>query len=151
LKEALQASPPLTLRRKVEIAHSIARALQHVHSRNLVHRDIKPDNVHISREGRVKLMDFGIVKAQDVSLTRTGYALGTPHYVAPEVVSGQPVTSRTDVYSFGVLLFEVFTGRRAVRADTIERIFYMVLNAPLTVEELYQAEIPEPLITLVRE
>ncbi|MBI4909835.1 MAG: protein kinase [Acidobacteria bacterium] len=148
LKDVLQGQ--LTLRRKVEIAHQVARALEHVHSRDLIHRDIKPDNIHIETSGRVKLMDFGIVKTTDNALTRTGYALGTPQFVAPEVVSGLPVTQLADVYSFGVLLFEIFTGRRAVQADTMERIFFMVLNEPLPVAELVEAGVPEPLVELVK-
>ena len=66
----------MALRLKIEIACQIARALQYVHSRNFIHRDIKPDNIHIDTGGRVRLMDFGIVKTADTSLTRTGYALG---------------------------------------------------------------------------
>lgn len=149
LQQVLRDGQP-PLRRKVEIALCIARALDHVHSRGLIHRDIKPDNIHIDTSGRVKLMDFGIVKTSDSSLTRTGYALGTPQFVAPEVVSGQPVTALADVYSFGVLLFEIFTGRRAVQADTMERIFFLVLNEPIPIGELTNAGIPTPLVELVK-
>lgn len=150
LKEVLASGEDISLRKRVSIAAQLARALAHVHSLKLVHRDIKPDNVHVDREFRVKLMDFGVVKTEDVNLTQAGFALGTPHYVAPEVVLGHPVTPLVDVYSFGVLLYEVLTGRRAIDADTVERIFYMILHQPLDFAPLTEAGVPEQLQAIVR-
>jgi eukaryotic-like serine/threonine-protein kinase len=150
LKEVLASPEEIPLRKRVSIAAQLARALAHVHSLKLVHRDIKPDNVHVDAEWRVKLMDFGVVKTDDVNLTQAGYALGTPHYVAPEIVLGQAVTPLVDVYSFGVLLYEVLTGRRAIQADTVERIFFLILNEPLDFAPLIAAGIPEELQAIVR-
>ncbi|MFN9893416.1 MAG: bifunctional serine/threonine-protein kinase/formylglycine-generating enzyme family protein [Acidobacteriota bacterium] len=150
LKEYLAANPELPLRQRVSISLQVARALEYVHSRRFVHRDVKPDNVHVDKQGRVKLMDFGIVKTEDVTLTQAGFALGTPHYVAPELVLGQPVTPLVDVYSYGVLLFEILTGRRAIAADTVERIFYQILHEPISLDPLAEAGVPERLIAVVR-
>lgn len=153
LKEVLaarEAGETIDLRKRVFMAAQLARALAHVHSLKLVHRDIKPDNVHVDSEWRVKLMDFGVVKTEDVTLTQAGFALGTPHYVAPEIVLGQAVTPLVDVYSFGVLLYEVLTGRRAIQADTVERIFFLILNEPLDFAPLIAAGIPEELQAIVR-
>ena len=150
LKEYLAANPELPLRQRVSIALQVARALEYVHSRRFVHRDVKPDNIHVDTQGRVKLMDFGIVKTEDVTLTQAGFALGTPHYVAPELVLGQPVTPLVDVYSYGVLLYEILSGRRAIDADTVERIFYQILHEPISLAPLTEAGVPERLIDLVR-
>ncbi len=151
LKDALAAEPEMKLKKRVAIALQIARALEYVHSRKFVHRDVKPDNIHIDAQGRVKLMDFGIVKTEEVSLTQVGFALGTPHYVAPELIHGLPVTPLVDVYSFGVLLYEVLTGRKAIQADTVERIFFLILHEPIPMGPMTEAGIPEPLQIIVRE
>ena len=150
LKDALQSGDEIPLRKRVSIGLQLARALAHVHSLGLVHRDVKPDNVHLDAQGRVKLMDFGIVKTGDVNLTQAGYALGTPHYVAPELIMGQPVTPLVDVYSFGVLLFELLTGKRAIQADTVERIFYQILHEEISSAPMESAGIPMPLQEIVR-
>ena len=84
-------------------------------------------------------MDFGIAKTEGLSLTRTGFVLGTPYYMAPEQVLGKNVTDQVDVYAFGVLLFELLTGDKPVSGDTVERIFYSILNEPLNLEPLRQA------------
>src|SRR5580765_3495244 len=88
---------------RLRIALNIAQALDYVHARAIVHRDIKPENIHIASNGKVKLMDFGIAKAPDLSLTRTGMAMGTPYYMAPEQVSGGATTTLVDVYAFGLV------------------------------------------------
>jgi len=150
LKDYLAEELDLTLRKRVSIALQTARALEYVHSRKFVHRDVKPDNIHVDAHGRVKLMDFGIVKTEDVTLTQAGFALGTPHYVAPELVMGQPVTPLVDVYSFGVLLYEILTGRRAIQADAVERIFYLILHEPIPMEPLTAAGVPDRLIEIVQ-
>lgn len=150
LKDALQSGEEIPLRKRVSIGLQLARALAHVHSLGLVHRDVKPDNVHLDGQGRVKLMDFGIVKTGDVTLTQAGYALGTPHYVAPELIMGQPVTPLVDVYSFGVLLFELLTGKRAIQADTVERIFYQILHEEISSAPMEAAGVPMPLQEIVR-
>ena len=150
LKDALQSGDEIPLRKRVSIGLQLAKALAHVHTLGLVHRDVKPDNVHLDAQGRVKLMDFGIVKTGDVTLTQAGYALGTPHYVAPELIMGQPVTPLVDVYSFGVLLFELLTGKRAIQADTVERIFYQILHEEISSAPLEAAGVPMPLQEIVR-
>lgn len=150
LKDALKSEEQMPLRKRVSIALQLAKALAHVHSLQLIHRDIKPDNVHLDAQGRVKLMDFGIVKTEDVNLTQAGFALGTPHYVPPELVMGQPVTVLMDVYAFGVVLYEILTGKRAIQADTVERIFYQILHEEISFAPMVEAGVPEPLQALVR-
>ena len=86
LRDAMKAARVGDFRRKLKIALQLARAIECIHSKKIVHRDIKPENVHVDRAGRVTLMDFGIAKSEDISLTRSGTTLGTPFYMAPEQV-----------------------------------------------------------------
>ncbi len=150
LRHAIRDGHTGDLNNKLRIARDVARALEYVHSKKIVHRDIKPDNVHIDASGKVKLMDFGIARAEGLSLTRAGFALGTPYYMAPELVLGQLTTDQVDIYAFGILLFELLTGQKPIEGDTVERLFYMILNEPLNTEPLSRAGLPEELTALVR-
>ena len=90
-------------------------------------------NVSLSetKNGKVKLMDFGIAKTANLSLTRTGMAMGTPYYMAPEQVAGRATTPLVDIYAFGMLFYELLTGVRGVQGDTMEQLFYQIINVPL--------------------
>lgn len=149
LRQAIKNNSTGDTRHKLGIALDIARALEDIHSQNIIHRDIKPDNVHVTSAGAIKLMDFGISKAQDSTRTTTGVVMGTPYYMAPEQVLGRNITPLVDVYSFGVLMFELMTGTRPIAGDTVERIFYQILQEPLNVEPMRLAGIPDSIIDLV--
>ena len=149
LRHAIKNGQTGDLRSKLKIALQAARALQYIHEQGIVHRDIKPENVHINQAGVVKLMDFGIAKTEGLAMTRAGYVLGTPYYMAPEQVTGQNITGQVDVYAFGVMLFELLCGAKPIDADTVERIFYSILNEPLKLDPLYQAAIPQAICDLV--
>src|SRR4029078_3913251 len=116
---------------RLRIGLNIAQALDYVHERAIVHRDIKPENIHIASGGKVKLMDFGIAKTADLSLTRTGMAMGTPYYMAPEQISGRETTPLIAIYAFGMLFYELLTGVRGIQGDTMEQLFYQIMNQPL--------------------
>ena len=149
LRQAIRGEHTGDFENKVRIALDVARALQYVHSKKIIHRDIKPENVHIDRSGKVKLMDFGIAKAEGLSLTRTGFSVGTPYYMSPEQVRGEGATEQSDIYAFGILFFELLTGRKPVQGDTIERLFYAILNEPLSTEPMLQSGAPRPVVDLV--
>jgi eukaryotic-like serine/threonine-protein kinase len=134
---------------KLRIAVQVARALAYIHTQKIIHRDIKPENVNVSPTGVVKLMDFGIAKTEGLQMTRAGYVLGTPYYMAPEQVTGAGVTEQVDVYAFGILLFELMTGVKPIAGDTIERIFYSILNEPLNVEPMRKVGAPQAVCDLV--
>jgi serine/threonine-protein kinase len=112
LKELVLRSGRLSVRRALELALAIADGLSFAHDRGLIHRDVKPQNVLLSREGEVKVTDFGIARSLHVEhgVTQTGTVLGTGEYLAPEQASGKPVSPATDVYSLGVVLWELLAG-----------------------------------------
>jgi eukaryotic-like serine/threonine-protein kinase len=111
LKELVERTGPLPVRRAVELTLAVARGLAFAHEHGLVHRDVKPQNVLLNGEGEAKVTDFGIARSLDVEhgVTQTGTVLGTSNYLSPEQASGLPVTPATDVYSLGVVLYELLT------------------------------------------
>jgi eukaryotic-like serine/threonine-protein kinase len=103
----------------VMIAIQVCDALDYAHMRGLIHRDIKPSNIMIKRNGEVKLMDFGIAQSRNLEgLTLPGTLIGTPSYMSPEQIMGQPLDSRSDIFSFGIVLYETFTGVKPFLDDT---------------------------------
>jgi len=149
LRHAIKNGRTGDLSNKLRIALDIARALEYTHSLKIIHRDIKPENVHINQAGVVKLMDFGIAKTEGLGMTRAGYVLGTPYYMAPEQVMGQGITEQVDVYSFGILLFELMTGRKPITGEAVERIFFSILNEPIDLTPLRESGAPESICNLV--
>ena len=96
LRDAIRAGHTGSIAERMKIALHVAEALEYVNGLGIVHRDIKPENVHVDQNGRVRLMDFGIAKTVDLSLTKTGMAMGTPYYMSPEQVAGKPVSPSMD-------------------------------------------------------
>ena len=125
-----EASEQLTLGVKVRYLRGIAEGLSYAHAQGVIHRDIKPANIRILENQRVKVMDFGIAKLKDQEsqLTQTGMTLGTVAYLSPEQLRGQNVDYRADIFSYGVLAYELICGLRPFRADTIHSLFYQLLN-----------------------
>ena len=121
----LEYAAPLPVRQRLELFRSVCPAVQYAHQNLIVHRDIKPANILVTPEGIPKLLDFGIAKLLDpaadgatMALTAAGGRLMTPGYASPEQVRGEPVTTATDVYSLGAVLYELLTGRRAHHLET---------------------------------
>ncbi len=108
----------LPVNEKIRILTKVLDALQHAHSLDIVHRDIKPSNIHVQADGTIKLMDFGLARVLTAdTLTASGNVLGTPHYASPEQLKGQTIDRRTDIYSTGVMAYEMLSGRRPFEAD----------------------------------
>jgi eukaryotic-like serine/threonine-protein kinase len=118
LKETIIRSAPFPISQALEIGAQICDAIAYSHSMGLIHRDIKPQNILMDKDGRVRVTDFGIAKSNTAStLTEAGITLGTVHYFSPEQAKGQPVLPQSDIYSIGVVLFEMLTGRIPFDSD----------------------------------
>lgn len=118
LRAVLDRFGGLPLRKGIAVAQQVCSALGEAHVQGIVHRDLKPENLMLDRAGNVKVMDFGIARSVETSATTTGGVIGTPAYMAPEQAEGKAVDARTDIYSLGLILYEVFTSAAAFRADT---------------------------------
>jgi serine/threonine-protein kinase PpkA len=122
--------------RALDVLAQIARALEVIHARGVIHRDLKPENVMLRPDGSVALADFGVAKSmqQDDHLgftqTRHGEVVGTPYYLSPEQAAGEPITPATDLYSLGVMFYEMLTGSRPYSADTLALLLARHLTAP---------------------
>lgn len=149
LRDAIKNHHIGDLQRKLGYALQIGRSLEHIHQKKIIHRDIKPENIHIDAAGKVKLMDFGIAKSEGLSLTRAGFTLGTPYYMAPEQVLGQQVTHSVDIYAFGVMLYEMLAGAKPISGETVEKIFSAILYEPLNLTPLKAANVPDAVFNLV--
>jgi len=111
----------------VNIGTQICAGLDYAHTKGVIHRDIKPPNIMIAPDGTVKIMDFGIAKA-GASLTHTGEVLGTPNYMSPEQVKGKDLDGRTDLFSTGVILYEMATGERPFNGQNVTTIIYKIIH-----------------------
>jgi hypothetical protein len=132
LKQRIERVGPLPVDEATAYAIEIGRGLAAAHARRLVHRDVKPQNVLIDSEGRAKVTDFGIARSlESDGLTKTGRVLGTTDYVSPEQAMGRGIDARTDIYSLGVLLYEMLTGEVPFQAETIVGVAMKHVNEQL--------------------
>ncbi len=129
LRDILQMQGALPTKETVEIALQLCDALGYAHSRGVVHRDVKPDNVHILPGGVIKLTDFGIARiTAEPSITSQGQVFGTPSYMSPEQVASHSVDHRTDLFSLGITLYEMLAGRKPFVGDSVITITYNIMN-----------------------
>tara|TARA_B100000029_G_scaffold427693_1_gene437195 strand:- start:43 stop:1521 length:1479 start_codon:yes stop_codon:yes gene_type:complete len=156
LGQALRFQSPLATERAVHIAKQILRSLGEAHGHKLVHRDLKPDNIflihHYGVPDFVKVLDFGIAKAlldTAASLTQTGTVVGTPRYMSPEQAQAHPVDPRSDLYSLGVILYELVTGRAPFEDEVPVQVLMQHINDPPVSVEVIRPELPGDLTKLI--
>jgi serine/threonine-protein kinase len=134
----------------VSIVARVAGALAYAHRQNVVHRDIKPANIMFdAATDQVKVTDFGIARITDSSKTKTGLVLGTPSFMSPEQLSGKKVDGRSDLYSLGVMLFQLLTGVLPFRADSMSELMYKITNAEAADIRILRPELPKELADIV--
>jgi serine/threonine protein kinase len=132
LKQELREVGTLPERRAIEIVRAIAEALDYAHAKGVIHRDLKPENIMVLDGGAIKVMDFGIARvAGQAGLTNTNLFLGTPLYAAPESVDARHVDHRADLYSLGIIFFELLQGTAPFVSESPFRVIEMHMNAPL--------------------
>lgn len=130
LRELLLTHAPFSAEDAVRVCAQVADGLDYAHVRGVVHRDIKPTNIIVTDEGLVKIADFGIARIRSSELkTMTGIVLGSPRYMSPEQVIGGALDGRTDIFSLGIVLYELLTGRPPFQADTVQGVMYQALNS----------------------
>ncbi|HEY1938158.1 MAG TPA: serine/threonine-protein kinase [Candidatus Angelobacter sp.] len=136
LHEVLAEQRVLATDEVLQLTRQIARGLDYAHSNGIVHRDIKPANIMITGNGTVKIMDFGIAKSGG-QVTNTGQVLGTPNYMSPEQVKGRQLDGRSDLFSLGVILYEMLTGEKPFVGQNVTTIIYKIVNEnPITPRDL---------------
>ena len=138
LAEIIARRPPLPLARKLAIMADVCSGLAYAHRHGIVHRDVKPANLMVSRDSHaVKILDFGIARGAESTLTQVGMVIGTPNYMSPEQVEGRAIDTRSDIFAVGAVLYELLTYRQAFRADTQASVLYKIVTAtPDPVAEL---------------
>lgn len=128
LEDLIRKKTKMNYRIISQIISQICLALDYAHSQGIVHRDIKPANIMILADYKVKVMDFGIARVDSSSMTRTGIAMGTPNYISPEQLSGKPIDRRTDIFSLGVVMYEMLVQRRPFRGENLTSLIYHIVN-----------------------
>jgi len=132
LRQLLDEKGTLPIQSIIPIFQQASSALDYAHSHQIVHRDIKPANIMILESGLVKVTDFGIAKvlSNEAGMTLSGQILGTPTYMSPEQVKGQPVDGRSDIFSLGVILYELITGQKPFGGQNVTTVMYKIINEP---------------------
>jgi len=152
LAAIVKRSGALPPRQAARIIAETARALHAAHGRGIVHRDVKPGNIMIDREGRVKVTDFGIARAiAEAQMTLPGMTLGSVHYFSPEQARGDQSTASSDIYSLGIVLYELLTGRRPWEADSAAAVAMARLAGPPPDPSAIRAGIPSDLVAIDRK
>ena len=150
LKEYIERKGRLTIKEATSIAIQVSAGLEVAHNNQIVHRDIKPQNIIISREGKVKVTDFGIAKAT-TSQTTTSNAMGSVHYASPEQARGGYVDHRSDIYSLGIVLYEMVTGRVPFDGETAVAVAVKHLQEEMVPPSVYCKEIPHSLEQIIKK
>jgi predicted Ser/Thr protein kinase/tetratricopeptide (TPR) repeat protein len=127
LAALIEGKEPIPFLQKLDYAIQICRGLSYSHANQIVHRDIKPQNIRIVGNGKVKIMDFGIARSLTSTLTTTGAVIGTPFYMSPEQIQGRHVDKRSDIFSFGVLFYELLTGKKPFTGDAPTAVMFKIV------------------------
>jgi serine/threonine-protein kinase len=137
LAEHIKQNIPLTLARKLGLLEELAAGLEYAHNKGVVHRDVKPANVMVDREGMLRILDFGIARVTDSGLTQTGMIMGTPNYMSPEQVEGKASDRRSDIFAAGLVMYELLSYHQAFPGDTMHQVMNAIVrHAPVALRTL---------------
>jgi serine/threonine-protein kinase len=139
----------LPLRKILYVVSEVALALDYAHRHGVIHRDVKPANIMLLKDGKVKVTDFGIAKAVSSSQTKSGIVLGTPNYMSPEQINGHDLDGRSDIFSLGVVLFELLTGVLPFHGKNLTNLFYQITQAKHPSPREINTEVPNPVEQIV--
>src|SRR6202158_5928342 len=128
LQTLIDAHQPFSLPRVMKLMEQVCSALDFAHQHNVVHRDIKPANLMLTSDETVKITDFGTAKILQFGTAQTAHVMGTPSYMSPEQVKGKPVDGRSDIFSLGVILYELMTGEKPFPGQNITTVIYKIIN-----------------------
>ena len=142
LKLLLQGEKPLTFQFVFDVISQVGDALDYAHAHRVIHRDVKPANILITDDGRMKITDFGIARLDTSNLTQEGQLLGTPNYMAPEQIQGKEVDHRADLFSLGVVLYEMLTRHKPFQGENLTVVSHRIVYDPFTPPRDYARELP---------
>jgi len=128
LEDLIKKKVKFNYRIIAQIIIQICNALEYAHDKGIVHRDIKPANIMVLKDYRVKVMDYGIARVDSSSMTKTGIAMGTPNYISPEQLKGLPTDRRADLFSLGIVMYEMLLGQRPFKGENITSLIYSIIN-----------------------
>ncbi|MBW1673522.1 MAG: serine/threonine protein kinase, partial [Deltaproteobacteria bacterium] len=134
----------LPMRKLLDIITETADALEYAHNNNVIHRDIKPANIMLLKIGKVTVTDFGIAKSMSASKTRSGIILGTPNYMSPEQIMGRHIDARSDIFSLGVVFFQLLTGELPFTGDNMNSLFYKITQEKHTSPHTLNPKVIKP-------
>jgi TolB-like protein/cytochrome c-type biogenesis protein CcmH/NrfG len=151
LDRKIKRRDEISYSRKLTYLLQLAHGLEHAHGAGVVHRDLKPGNIHVLADGTLKIMDFGIARLlhQETGLTETGQTVGTTAYLAPEQIRGEDLDQRVDIFAFGALAYELLTYERAFNGDTISSLMYQIISQEPEPIRTYWPECPADLTGLI--
>ncbi|MBR4288945.1 MAG: protein kinase, partial [Clostridia bacterium] len=149
LREYMKRNAPLSIDTALDFTIQILTALQHAHEKGVVHRDIKPQNIMVQSNGKLKVTDFGIAEIRDSKPQNSGVAMGTVYYISPEQASGKTTTFSSDIYSVGIMLYEMATGRLPFEGDTPLSIAMMQVNTKPVRPRKIDSKIPQGLEQII--
>jgi serine/threonine-protein kinase len=149
LKELLDSPEPIRRERAIDLVAQVARALEYAHSMGVVHRDVKPGNILITPDDKVKITDFGIALVNAANITNGGQVLGTPNYMAPEAIENTEVDHRADLFSLGVVLYELLTRHKPFAGGDMTQVTRRIVYEPFTPVTEYLRDLPAQLETVL--
>ncbi len=146
LQDIVAENQPLSVEEKLDVAFQVAEGLSYAHEHGVVHRDIKPSNIMVLRGRHVKIADFGIARMESsLWRTQTDQIIGSPLYMSPEQIQSHPIDPRSDIFSFGIVLYQMLTGRLPFKGENVNSVMYQIINEEPPKPSSLNPEIPDML------